>query len=530
MASRRDELNAYTFARKRTVGAFLQPEGGGSDEDAPRPVRALVPSLVVGALVMAGFGLWGMIKPGAPVGWDSGKNVIVGKDSTTRYVLLTDQDGTKRLHPVVNMASAKLVLPADSSVVFVADSVLDQYKWHGATIGIPFAPDKLPTSADAAKPKTWSVCDRPGADASHPNQSVFLAADADAAALASPTRVLTGGQNLYVQVKNDDGSAGPTYLVDPSDTSHQIGAPGDNVPALQRALFGNQAKPETVTAQWLGTLHPGTPITFPSVKGMDPNHQVRSSVPLSDQTERVVGRLFTTEQRDAYYVLGSDHLYKVSAFQAQLMQLNPATQVAYSNAGPAPTIAQLTPKDLNAVQPEEDDSAMQAPGDWPAAQSGAPLNSGDAASGQPVICSTFKGTYTTRPDGTVVPDQTVWAGPDFPAPVTTGANTAHVSAGHGLFYRAMDNGNQNGSGSNFLITETGLRYSVPANSEGTVAGQSLSPAPSPSQQPAQPQVNEAQARLGYQGDTPVNVPKAWSDLIPAGPALNTNAATQEQNS
>lgn len=30
MASRRDELNAYTFARKRTVGAFLLPGGGGA--------------------------------------------------------------------------------------------------------------------------------------------------------------------------------------------------------------------------------------------------------------------------------------------------------------------------------------------------------------------------------------------------------------------------------------------------------------------------------------------------------------------
>src|SRR6478735_6154080 len=107
MASRRDELNAYTFARKRTVGAFLLPGGGGSDEDAPRPLKAVLPSVIVGALVVGGFGLWGAFKPSAPVNWDNTKNIIQGKTSYTRYVVLLDDDKkTKRLHQVLNMSSA----------------------------------------------------------------------------------------------------------------------------------------------------------------------------------------------------------------------------------------------------------------------------------------------------------------------------------------------------------------------------------------------------------------------------------------
>lgn len=35
MASRKEQLNAYTFARKRVVAAFLQPSPAGSDEGAP---------------------------------------------------------------------------------------------------------------------------------------------------------------------------------------------------------------------------------------------------------------------------------------------------------------------------------------------------------------------------------------------------------------------------------------------------------------------------------------------------------------
>ena len=47
------------------------------------------PELIVGVLILAGFGAWGMFKPKAPKGWDEpGKNVIIGSESTTRYVVL----------------------------------------------------------------------------------------------------------------------------------------------------------------------------------------------------------------------------------------------------------------------------------------------------------------------------------------------------------------------------------------------------------------------------------------------------------
>ena len=94
MASRRDELNAYTFAKKRTVAAFLQPSPSGTEEGAPKPLRAILPGLIVAALVVAGFGAWGMFKPQAPKGWDTpGTRVIIGKQSTTRYVVLETGKG-----------------------------------------------------------------------------------------------------------------------------------------------------------------------------------------------------------------------------------------------------------------------------------------------------------------------------------------------------------------------------------------------------------------------------------------------------
>src|SRR3954470_14710325 len=151
MASRRDELSAYTFAKKRMVASFVQPSPTVMDDGAPRPVRAILPGVIVGALILAGFGAWGMIKPTAPKGWDdTAAHIIVGNESTSRYVILST-GGKKQLHPVLNLASAKLVLESGKSgIVRVKDSQLDNGDIpRGPTIGIPYAPDRMPSSEEA---------------------------------------------------------------------------------------------------------------------------------------------------------------------------------------------------------------------------------------------------------------------------------------------------------------------------------------------------------------------------------------------
>lgn len=153
MASRRDELNAYTFAKRRLIAQFVQPHPSGSEEGAPRPLRAVVPGTVAGVVILAVFGAWGMFKPVAPTGWDTpNENVIIASKSTTRYVVLKT-DGKSQLHPVLNMSSAKLLLDPDKGkVVNVAESELDSGRIpHGATLGIPYAPDRLPDSGDSRR-------------------------------------------------------------------------------------------------------------------------------------------------------------------------------------------------------------------------------------------------------------------------------------------------------------------------------------------------------------------------------------------
>ncbi|MFD0279577.1 type VII secretion protein EccB [Kitasatospora sp. NPDC127111] len=557
MASRRDELNAYTFARKRTVGAFLLPSGGGSDEDAPRPVKAVLPSVLVGALVVGGFAVWGVFKPGAPVGWDDGKNVIQGKQSTTRYVVLPDPDGkTKRLHQVLNMASARLVLPADAKVVVVADEVLDKYPNHGPAIGIPYAPDKLPTKDNVSKAMKWSVCDRPGSDDKQEtvNQAVFVAGGADAEKLAAKDRVLDVDQALLVQqVDEQQVSTQPSagqpaagqgklklFLVDSKGRKHALAPnePDEAKAPLMSAIFGPNAVPQRVKREWVDTLATGSDIVFPKIDGLVPDVKgPNSSVALDNAQDRKIGRLVRFDDR--FYVVGKDRLYLITPFQADLIRQNPALQPLYNqDADKTPRVDRITPAEHSKLK---SDTPLMGEGgkDWPT-KTGAPANNWQAPKdARTVVCSTYDGVAE---DGKT-PRRSVWVGADYPVQYGGGAVSAHVTPGLGLFYRALDNGAE-GSGSDYLITETGLRYAVPANSTGGKGG-AATPAPgqpsptaskTPSAQPtdpAAPQQQEEtggnQARLGYGGLQPVPVPQVWSNLVPAGPALNSKSAAQQQN-
>ncbi|MFD0354726.1 type VII secretion protein EccB, partial [Streptomyces sp. NPDC127110] len=269
MASRRDELNAYTFAKRRTVAAFLQPSATGTEEGAPRPLRAVLPGVVTGALILAGFGAWGMFRPQAPKGWDEpGAMVVVGKQSTTRYVVLTTKVNGKdqtRLHPVLNLASARLLLdPRKSKVVQVEDKVLDAGKPpRGPIIGIPYAPDRLPAKADAAKAKRWAVCQQPGGNNRGVQTAAFVLADREAGLLDDGNRT-TDTQVLYVQ---STGGAKERFLVDSAGTKYRFPEGRPDSATLTTALVGTGATPQPVTEEWLATLNPGDDLAFPQLPG-----------------------------------------------------------------------------------------------------------------------------------------------------------------------------------------------------------------------------------------------------------------------
>ncbi|MFG2399918.1 type VII secretion protein EccB [Streptomyces lydicus] len=545
MASRRDELNAYSFARKRTNAAFLKPLPNGSIESAPKPLKAVVPSIVVGVLILVGFGACGIIKPVAPQGWDTvGANVLVGDESTTRYVVLpnTDSDGHKQklLHPVLNLASARLLLDPDKfNVLKVKESELDGKLPHGPAVGIPYAPDRLPNAKTADKPKVWAVCNRPGSGTnSKPQQSVFVLDGKDKQLVNDTTKgKLDFHHALYVEDEE-----GKKWLVDhngmafPFDSARGgWNAPGGKEAgdeALRQIVFGSKAEPQKVTDQFMGTLLKvdKLPITMPVVPGVG-STTTDSQVP---EKAKRVGSLLVDSDGQKYVVL-KDGVEQVSNFVANLLEQGANASSLSSDHQP------LTPVSVSTgIRAKRDDAdhpkvwygdIMGVPLPWPtedisvandfknASQTGGlttPTNNG-------VSCSVYNGTSTKYPGADKlgfpngVPDMGTWVGKDYPAKIAPGA-TAYVTPGSGLLYRQVSTPSAT-SGSLFLVTDTGLRYSIPENNDGAdKAGK------------ADQDQGQSQLRLGYKGAHPPLVLKAWSELLSAGPSLDAQSAKKPQAS
>ncbi|MFE3329065.1 type VII secretion protein EccB [Streptomyces sp. NPDC059176] len=506
MASRRDELNAYTFAKRRLIAQFVQPNTTGSEEGAPKPLRAVMPGAVVGVVVLAVFGAWGMFKPVAPQKWDApGENVIIASKSTTRYVVLTT-GGKKQLHPVLNMSSAKLLLDPDKGkVINVDESVLDSGRIpHGATLGIPYAPDRLPDAKEAGLPKRWAVCERPGEGGRAIQKAAFVLAAREEKKTEGENR-LRGGELLYVE-----GPDKARYIVDADGTAYPVAK--DEL--LLRQLVGQGRAAQRVSTAWLDTLHKGDRISFPTIPAPGTDAGIAGGL---DQDLNKVGTVLTATDgtKDQNYVVLQGRVAPVSDFMAKLL-LNSRELVRLGQAGRAKPVSAAT---FRPGRPFGQDKK------WPT-HSPTPVNTPTTEDGsRNTVCNVLR-TVGEKGSTTL----STWAGTDFPATLPTGSSSAYVTPGSGQLFRQFK-GSRTDTGFLFLVTDTGLRYAMQSNGDSATDDSGIGTSGSAKDKEArQQEAQQAQNRLGYKGVDPAAIPAAWSTFLPTGPRLSTGAARQPQGS
>ncbi|MGH4035331.1 type VII secretion protein EccB [Actinomycetota bacterium Odt1-20B] len=518
MASRRDELNAYTFAKRRTLAAFIQPSPTGSEEGAPRPLRAVIPGAIVAVVLLAVFGAWGMFKPKAPTGWNKpNEKVIIASDSTTRYVILKTGDGEPQLHPVLNMASAKLLLtPGKGEVVTVDESVLDKGKIpHGATIGIPYAPDRLPSPSEAGAAKRWAVCERPGQGGRAIQKAAFVLAERDQNRTEGRER-LRGGELLDVIAPDKT-----RYVVDAEGRAYDISAKGESSKdreVLQRIIAGKGNKPQRVSRDWIDTLSKKDPITFPDL-GARPGTAAHAGLGPEIRQFDKVGMVLKADDgaKTQHYVVLPGRVAPVSDFTAYLL-LN-------SSAGVPGQGSRAQPARAGSFTPDRDNKEFPANSTWPTSRPHVVNGQDPTSRTRSTVCNVLR---DVDKDGKTV--QSTWAGTDFPATLPAGSSSAYVTPGSGQLYRQFQ-GSDTGSGGLFLTTDTGLRYAMQSNGDSATddAGIGTSVKERKRKQ-AEQEARQAQVRLGY-GDTKLTfIPATWSKFLPTGPRLSTAAARQPQGS
>ena len=185
MASTKEQAEAYNYEGRRQATSLMTGRDEARTDPRRRINRVTVGGVLVGVLVMAGFGIAGFFGAGrGPALPQSGAVLVAG--SGDRYVIV---DG--RLHPALNLASALLVGGGQSTQVRPA--ALDDLP-RGLPVGIPDAPDALPPP-DRLTAAPWTVCAVPSGAATLPPQVTLRVGAPEPALgrLAPDQAVLAGG-------------------------------------------------------------------------------------------------------------------------------------------------------------------------------------------------------------------------------------------------------------------------------------------------------------------------------------------------
>jgi len=156
MSSRQDQLHSYQFTVQRVVSALVAHETDPAQPPFRRLAGATLAGILVAAIALGGFVVYGAVVDGGGTSWRDTSAVIVERESGARYVY---RDG--RLHLVVNYASALLIVgAAEPKTVLVSRRSIEGVP-RGNTLGIAEAPDSLPAAGRLLGPP-WTVCSTPG--------------------------------------------------------------------------------------------------------------------------------------------------------------------------------------------------------------------------------------------------------------------------------------------------------------------------------------------------------------------------------
>ena len=465
MQNRRDQIQAHSFVVGRLVSALLRAEPDAQTTPLRRFTMGVIWGVVLGAVGIVGFGIYGVFSPGGDRSWQAQGVLIVEKETGNRYVYL---DGV--LRPVLNYTSARLILGQAPTITKVSRKSLAGVP-HGLAVGIVGAPDYLPDVArlDAT---TWQVCSSTRSDTSGAARPyVDLHIGRSSPGLARPA---DAGEAFVVRTP-----AGQPYLVW-HDQRLLIGTPG----AL--AALGYSAVPQhEVGWAWLNALPAGPDLAPPAISGRG------TAGPSIDGRQGVVGQVFRVVGEAGaptqYFVLRSDGLSPLSPLGAALMLADPVTRAAYPGGGVA--TLELS-ADALARAPRSTVSSVTAglPAQAPAVL--------DFAPGQvPCLSLHLQADGVTVRAGTDADPGVAADVPDAHDPAR--ADRVEVEGGTGLLLRDLPAPGVT-TGAVYLLVDNGIRYPVP--DEQTVGV------------------------LGYGELMPLAVPATVLALVPVGSALDQTAA------
>lgn len=323
------QISGYRMLVRRIEQAFIRRDVRLLSSPFTAQTTAYSLGVGVGALILLAGLVMSFIKP-APLRGDA---TIVATQSGGRYVMY---EGA--LHPVTNLASARLITGKADSVRTMKDAELEEYP-RGLLMGIPGAPDEMVPRTDEVS--RWAVCSQ-----------YDSASELDLTPRTSTRTLLVAGGDEIVPgqspvseteallVRESDGKTSRTWLLHGGFRSEVT--PAEN--ALIATLLIDQE-----------TLDQATPVTAAFLDAVPVREAIRAPQLLRQgQSSTAVQRYevgsvlsSTGVDGDSMFLVLDTGLQPVGAFGAQLLINSGAELVSDVSAAQVAEVPRVSAADMD---------------------------------------------------------------------------------------------------------------------------------------------------------------------------------------
>lgn len=495
----KSQVQAYQFVLRRMQSALVRRDAVMLHDPMRTHTRATIVGVVLGALGMIVFVVWGLLSPAPSV--PAAGNIVIGEQSGTVYVVTGNP---KVLIPTFNLASARLILLAQqkqssagsggataapaqaaaSSPASVKNATVvsdDQLKDipRGKLTGIPDGPQLIPTDSQRISPD-WAVCDQVQLDPSLPNPDTGKTNTYVYGGVAPSALGTELGESEALLASADNGK---TYLIYRLPSSRNlpnantvraeidVNNPNDAV----RTALGLQQKPRKITQGLLNAIPDVGPLKPP---------QIQEGAAPGDFGGLSAGDVFATQptgDQPKYWAITTSGIQQVSNAVADIIRV-----AKHGSASKLRTLGLDKLSGVRVLQPADPDyiKVDSFPRSVPTVLD-ATKNSSVACLGWSLVGSgTDQDGHTSVYVDTQLPGQKATGDKFTPMNVTTPGpnrvpiNGFYLKPGFGAVVQSATGKASFGKGAIQLISDRGIRYSVPdAQTADAIGLNNRQPAP-----------------------------------------------------
>lgn len=302
-------VSGHRFVLRRLEHALVRRDVRMVDEPLRSGARSFTAGCVLAVTALAGCALVAYLRPSL-----GDSPIVMAQDSGALFVRVGDT-----LHPVLNLASARLIVGTAADPAVVRDSELANTK-RGAVLGIPGAPATIDNPLRSTEGR-WVICDRAG-------ETTVIAGGSERGAGG----FMNSGATLFVRSRS--GPDNLTYVL--YDGRRARVSRGDR--ALARALRLEGADPIPVSSSLLNVIPEVPPLAAPRIDGVgQPGPRALQGL--------AVGTVVRVARADGdeYYVVGQGGVQRIGTVVADLLRFEYAGAGAEIESLPAGMIAAVPP-------------------------------------------------------------------------------------------------------------------------------------------------------------------------------------------